>query len=94
MAKVLRQKGAKRILVSLSHILVNQEGLRRIEDSPIEMVISTDSVDNPCIEGATKIKIISVAPLFAEAIMRIHGRKSVSSLFDQVPRRVFESAIV
>jgi ribose-phosphate pyrophosphokinase len=94
LAKVLRDKGAKRILVCLSHILVNDRGLQRIQDSPIEMVISTDSVDNECVMDADKIRIVSAAPLFAEAIMRIHGRKSVSSLFDRVPRRVFESAVL
>lgn len=48
------------------------------------MVISTDSVLNNSINDS-KMKIISVAPLFAEAIVRIHNRESISSLFDSVP---------
>ena len=89
-AKGLKQRGAKRILACLSHILLNREGVARIEDSPIELVISTDSVDNQWIRGSEKIKTVSVAPLFGEAIMRIHKRVSVSPLFDAVPERVLD----
>lgn len=46
LAKVLKKRGAKRIAACLSHILLNETGVERIEDSPIELVISTDSVDN------------------------------------------------
>jgi ribose-phosphate pyrophosphokinase len=91
-AKGLKQRGAKRIFACLSHILLNKEGVARIEDSPIELVISTDSVDNQWIKGSQKIKIVSVAPLFGEAIMRIHKRVSVSPLFDTVPERVLDEA--
>ncbi|NLY88663.1 MAG: ribose-phosphate diphosphokinase [Firmicutes bacterium] len=91
-AKGLKQRGAKRLLACLSHILLNKEGVARIEDSPIELVISTDSVDNQWIRGSKKIKIVSVAPLFGEAIMRIHKRESVSPLFDTVPEQVLTEA--
>ena len=94
LANVLRKKGAQRVLVCLSHILLNADGRRRIEESPIELVISTDSVDNEWIAASSKIKIVSVAPLFAEAVSLIHARQSVSALFDQVPQKVFESAIL
>ncbi|MBN1400883.1 MAG: ribose-phosphate diphosphokinase [Anaerolineae bacterium] len=90
LADLLRKRGARRILAALSHILLNPEGIQRIEESPIERVISTDSVDNPWVADSDRIEIVSVAPLFAEAISRIHNRVSVSPLFEEVPPNVIE----
>jgi ribose-phosphate pyrophosphokinase len=84
-AEKLVEKGAARIMAGLSHILLDKEGLARIQASPIELLISTDSVDNAAVVGAEDVEIVSVAPLFAEAIKRIHGRRSVSTLFEGIP---------
>lgn len=94
LARTLKEKGANRILVCLSHILLNQEGLKKIEESPIEKIISTDSVNNKNILNNDKIKLVSVAPLFAEAIHRIHNRTSVSPLFNKIPKEVIEKSIL
>ena len=91
-AKVLKAKGAKRILACLGHNMLREKGVKRIEESPIEMLISTDTVENPYIAASKKMVTVSVAPLFAEAVLRIHERVSVSTLFDQVPSRVVEEA--
>lgn len=91
-AKVLKAKGAKRILACLGHNMLREKGVKRIEESPIEMLISTDTVENPFIAASKKMVTVSVAPLFAEAVLRIHERVSVSTLFDQVPSRVVEEA--
>lgn len=88
LAEELKKRGARRIFVSLSHILLDDKGLAKIEDSPIEAVIGTDTVNNRYIEKSSKIKIVSVAPLFAEAVDRIHKRESVSPLFSEVPKKV------
>lgn len=90
LAEELRNKGAKRILACVSHVLLNPAGRQEIENSPIELLIGTDTVDNPSLSGSSKIKIVSVAPLLAEAVIRIHERKSVSSLFEEVPHRVLD----
>src|SRR5690554_3102283 len=92
-AKGLKQRGAKQILACLSHILLNKEGVARIEDSPIELLLSTDSVDNGWVLNSEKIKIVSVAPLFGEAINRIHARESVSPLFDAVPDGLVDRSV-
>lgn len=94
LARTLKEKGANRILVCLSHILLNEEGLKKIKESPIELIISTDSVDNKSILNSDKIKLVSVAPLFAEAIHRIHNRKSVSPLFNKIPKEVIENSML
>ncbi len=92
-AKGLKQRGAKRVLACLSHVLLNKEGVARIEESPIELLVGTDSVDNKWALNSKKIKIVSVAPLFGEAIKRIHARESVSPLFTAVPDKVLAMSI-
>lgn len=93
LATKLRELGAQRIVACISHILLNEEGKREIEKSPIELLISTDSVKNKVVRGSKRFEIVSVAPLFAEAINRIHARKSVSSLFKAVPDKVLANAV-
>jgi ribose-phosphate pyrophosphokinase len=90
LAKELKKRGALRIIACLSHMLLNREAVRRIDESDIELVIGTDSVENRWVEMSDKIQTVSVAPLIAEAIMRIHNRESVSALFDRLPDEVSE----
>lgn len=91
LAGFLKERGAKKIFACLSHILLNSNGIEKIENSPIEKVISTDTVVNPYIQDSSKVKIVSVAPLFAEAIIRIHNRDSLSILFEKLPERVIRA---
>ncbi len=91
LATELKRRGAKKIIACLSHILLNEKGIKKLKESPIEMLISTDSVNNPYVESCDKINLISVAPLFAETIRRIHNRESVSPLFNKVPVEVIDS---
>jgi ribose-phosphate pyrophosphokinase len=92
LARFLKERGAKRIIACLSHILLNPKGVARIENSEIEKLISTDTVTNPYVKTSGKIDIISVAPFFAESILRIHNRESLSPIFDRIPERVLEAA--
>ncbi len=92
LARLLKQRGAQRIIVGLSHILMREEAVRKIEDSDIELLISTDSVENPYVKASSKIRIISVGPLFAEAVARISRKESISELFDTVPVSVLRAA--
>lgn len=91
LAGFLKERGAKKIFACLSHILLNSKGVEKIENSPIEKVISTDTVVNPYIQDSSKVEIVSVAPLFAEAIIRIHNRESLSILFEKLPERVIRA---
>lgn len=90
LAAELKKRGAKKIIACISHILLNDEGVKRLMDSDIELLISTDTVNNPYIGNCDKIKIISVAPLFAETIWRINNRESVSTLFKEVPIHILD----
>ncbi|MGI5918971.1 MAG: ribose-phosphate diphosphokinase [Christensenellales bacterium] len=90
MAYALKERGAKRIIACLSHVVLREKGVRAIEESPIEMLIGTDSVQNPYLAKSSKFVTVSVAPLFAEAVLRIHEKESVSPLFSKVPKKVVD----
>ena len=78
-AKILKQSGAKRIFAGVSHAVIGDHARKRILESDIEELITTDSV--PMAHGE-KITPLSVAALFGEAMRRIHNGESVTSLFD------------
>ena len=82
LARGLKERGARRIQAVLSHCLVRPEGLARIEASPIELVVTTNSVDNPWTQNHPRFRTLSAAPLFAETVRRIHSQESVSPMFD------------
>lgn len=89
-ATLLKQRGAKHVVACLAHIMLREKGVKAINDSAIEYVISTDSVENPFIIGHPKFITVSVAPLFAETVYRVHERQSVSPLFDagKIPKKI------
>jgi ribose-phosphate pyrophosphokinase len=80
-AKLLRRKGAKKIYACVSHALLNDLGIERLQKSNIDELITTDSVLRPEISGI-RITTLSVAGLLGEAIKRIHSNSSVTSLFE------------
>ncbi|MFT7692514.1 MAG: ribose-phosphate pyrophosphokinase [Candidatus Latescibacterota bacterium] len=83
MAKKLEERGARAVYAAISHGVFAGDSMRRIEDSPIEKLIVTDSVETQPVELGPKIEVVSVAPLFAEAIKRIYNHESISVLFPQ-----------
>lgn len=93
-AKMLKKRGAKKIIACLSHIPLSEKGLDAIENSEIDLVISTDSINNDRAKRSSKIKVISVAPLFAEVVKRMHNRLSISDLIENVPEEVFNATIL
>ncbi len=79
----LYKNGAKRVFAVATHPVLSGPAITRLIESPIEKVWVTDSI--PLSEAARncgKIEVISVSGVLAEAIKRIHGNDSVSSLFD------------
>ncbi|MEK2690441.1 ribose-phosphate diphosphokinase [Bdellovibrio sp. GT3] len=79
----LYKNGAKRVFAVATHPVLSGPAITRLKESPIEKVWVTDTI--PLSEAAKncgKIEVVSVAPVLAEAIKRIHGNDSVSSLFD------------
>lgn len=81
LALKLKEQGARKIVACVTHLLTNEKGMQKLDDSGIDMLITTDSIANPNMDRSQKIRIISAAPLFAEAILRIHNHESISPLF-------------
>ena len=88
LAESLIKRGAKDIYAFLSHNIVSPQGVASINKSPIRMVYSTDTVDNPNIVGQPKFRTVSVAPMFAETVMRYYNDQSVNSMFYELPEKV------
>ncbi|MBI5656401.1 MAG: ribose-phosphate diphosphokinase [Geobacter sp.] len=81
-AKALKEHGAKTIYACATHGVLSGPAIERINTSEIETVIITDTVPlGDKAEQTSKIKVLTVAELLAEAIRRIHEDESVSSLF-------------
>lgn len=80
-AETLMKAGARRVAACAAHAVLSGNARDRIDASPLEEVIVTDSIPVNSANRSEKIKVISVAHLFAEAIKRIYSNDSVSSLF-------------
>ena len=81
-AKAITQMGANRVWACCTHPLLSGEAVKRIQDSPIERLIVTDTI--PLKEDALKcekIVVVSIADLLAEAIRRLLTNESISELF-------------
>ncbi len=80
-AIALKSKGAKRIFAAGTHAILSGSAIERINESPLEQVVITDTIPLPDNKQSPKIKILSVSDLLGEAIIRIYKKKSLSSHF-------------
>ena len=81
-AKVVREKGAKEILILATHPVLCGNAVENINSANAREVVVTDTIPVPAELKIPGLKALSVASLLGEAIRRIHQNKSVSSLFD------------
>ena len=81
-AEKLIERGARSVHVAVTHGLFSPRAIDRVGRSPIESILTTDSVETQPEPLGGKIEVVSVAPLFGEAIRRIHHRESISVLFE------------
>tara|TARA_B100001971_G_scaffold196807_1_gene204948 strand:- start:327 stop:1259 length:933 start_codon:yes stop_codon:yes gene_type:complete len=81
-AKALKDKGAKDVYVYVTHGVLSGNAVKQINNSKIKKLIVTDTIDNSNkIKKTSKIVILSISNLMAEAIKRISNSTSVSDLF-------------
>jgi ribose-phosphate pyrophosphokinase len=80
-AELLMERGVRAVHALVSHGVFGEDSMDRIDRSPIESLITTDSVETQPVPLSRKIEIVTVAPLFGEAIRRIHYHESISVLF-------------
>ncbi len=79
--KILKENSADKIYLACTHPILAGPAIERMQDRDIEELVVTDTI--PIKNHLKKIKVLSLSPLLAEAIKRIHNAESVSSLFEQ-----------
>ena len=79
--RILKDKGANKIFIVATHAVLCGKAVEKLNAAPVEQIIFTDTIPSGE-NGLDKLKIVSVAPLLARAIDRIHRSESVSHLFD------------
>jgi ribose-phosphate pyrophosphokinase len=79
----LLEAGAEGVVAYVSHGVLSGGAVARVEGSQLSELVITDSIQplQPVLD-AKKIRLLTIAPLLAEAIKRISDESSVSSLFD------------
>lgn len=80
-AQLVHEAGAKEIHIACTHGILCGEAIERLRNSPIDSVGITNTLPLPDEKKLDKIHVLSVAPLLAEAIRRIHHHKSISEMF-------------
>ncbi len=82
-AEALMERGATEIYACASHGVLSGPAIERIQASPIKKLIITDTIPLPPEKQIDKIEVLSMAPVLAECIRRIHNDQSLSTIFDK-----------
>ncbi len=82
-AEIVLRNGANEVYAGATHAILSGPAVQRLEESPIEELVVTDTIPLPPEKRLPKITVLSVAPLLGEAIRRIHTGQSVGALFDE-----------
>ena len=80
-ARILNENGAKEIYAGCTHGILSADAVERIKNSPIKELVITNTIPLPKEKQIDKIKVLTIAPLFAEAIKRINEAKPIGELF-------------
>lgn len=81
-AHVARRNGARSIYACATHGILCGSAVETLREAPLEQVVLTDTIPLPPNKQLANIVTLSVAPLLADAIKRIHFNESVSKLFE------------
>ena len=79
---LVERGGAREVYACAAHAVLSGPAIERIIDSPVKELLVTNSIPLPPEKQIDKIRVLSVAPLFGEAIERIYEGLPVSILFD------------
>ncbi|WP_298593151.1 ribose-phosphate pyrophosphokinase [uncultured Mitsuokella sp.] len=82
-AKALKAHGAKRVLASCTHAILSAPAVERINASPIEQLVITDTIPLPLEKQSDKFVVLSLAEAIGDVIVRILSHQSVSMLFNR-----------
>ena len=78
----LKERGCSRVLACATHAVLSDPAVERIEACAIERLVFSDTIPIPPEKRSAKIEQLSIAPMFAEAIRRVHEEISISSMSD------------
>ena len=81
-AEAIRKNGAKKVYGCASHGVLSGEAFNRLENSIMEKFVISNTIEVPEEKLGKVLEVVNVAPIFASAIRRINGNKSVSEMFD------------
>jgi ribose-phosphate pyrophosphokinase len=83
-AELLKEEGAQAVHAYISHGVLSGPAIERITASVLESLVITDSIEaTETVKAAKNIRVVSVAPMFAQAILNVGNDTSVSSLFHE-----------
>ncbi len=80
-AAAIKERGATEVYACATHGVLSGPAIDRIRESVLKELIITDTIPLPEEKKLDKIEVLSIAPLFAEVIRRVHSEESVSILF-------------
>jgi ribose-phosphate pyrophosphokinase len=81
--QILKENGAKSVYAAVTHGVLSGDAVKKIDSCrDLEELVITDTIPLDDSKKHPKIKVLTIAPLLAEAIKRIHNEESVSSLFE------------
>ena len=80
-ARTAIENGAKSVVAVATHPVLSGPAIKRLKDAPIDKIIVSDTIDISNNKIFNKLEIVSVAEVFAEAIIRINKGDSISELF-------------
>ncbi len=80
-ARLVHEAGAKEIHIACTHGVLCGPAIKRIAEAPIDSIVVTDTIPVPPEKQLPNLTQLTVAPLLAEAIKRIHHDQSISELF-------------
>ena len=88
---IVVERGAKAVYASCVHPVLSNGAVERLRNSPIVELITTDTIPIPPDKHLPNITILSVAPMLAETIWRIHSGRSVGAMFEANKRGILDN---
>ncbi|TAH36009.1 MAG: ribose-phosphate pyrophosphokinase [Planctomycetota bacterium] len=80
--RMLQSRGAERVYIAVTHAVLCGPAVERLENCPCESILVTNTIPLRG-EVPNRLRVVSIAPLLARAIARIHRAESVSALFEE-----------
>jgi ribose-phosphate pyrophosphokinase len=83
-SRILRTFGVRRVRVGATHAVFSGNAMQKLQEAELDELVVTDTIpiSSQLQEGIPNLKILSTAPMFGDAILRIHGGRSISEMME------------